>query len=159
MHKLFLSASLSVMLAFSGVQADAVKAPSEAAMTFVGQFSDDHLSGMLSRRGGQSTVFIGLVQAHGQIVDRVLELAISDAVRKYGPEWQTNMAAAWDPLMSEAELSSLTTAGAQSPHIEKYLELRAQAGQAMQGNSQELFKQIMVEVMGEVQAALKVGKE
>ncbi|MEL7153925.1 MAG: hypothetical protein AAFN51_09095 [Pseudomonadota bacterium] len=158
MHKFLLGASVSAMLAFSTVQAGEIEVPSEAAMTFVGQFSDDHLSGMLSRRGGQSTIFIGLVQAHGQIVDRVLELAISDAVRKYGPEWQANMAAAWDPLMTEAELESLTLAGAQSPYTDKYLELRSTAGQSMQASSQDLFKQIMVEVLGEVQKSLEVPK-
>ena len=158
-HNFLLSASVAMMLAVSPVHASETDTPSEAAMTFVGQFSDNHLSGMLSRLGGRSKVFIGLVQAHGQIVDRVLELAVADAVRAYGAEWQTNMAAAWDPLLSEEELTSLTTAGAQSPHTDKYLELRGQAGEAMQTSSQDLFEKIMAEVMGDVQAALKVDTQ
>ncbi len=159
MHKLFLSASLSVMLAFSGVQAGDVEAPSESAMAFVGQCSDDHLSGMLSRLGGRSKVFVGLAQVHGEIVGRVLDLAVEDAVRRYGPEWQANMAMAWEPLLTEAELDSLRIDGAQSPHTEKYLGLRAQAGQSMQSSSQELFQKILTEVVGQTQTALESTKE
>lgn len=159
MHKLLLATTLSAMLVFPAIAADDSKAPSESAMVFVGQFSNDHLSGMLSRLGGRSKVFIGLAQAHGEIVGRVLELAINDAVLKHGPQWQTNMATAWDPLLTDEEFDSLRNAGAQSPHTDKYLELRSEAGQTMQASSQELFQEIMAEVMSDVQAALESTNE
>ena len=154
-HRIIVVATLAATLTFMPARASDTTAPSDSAMTFVGQFSDDHLSGMLSRLGGRSKVFIGLAQAHGEIVGRVLDLAVEDAVRKYGPQWQQNMAQAWMPLLTDEEFDSLRNAGAQSPHTEKYLELRTTAGQSMQASSQELFQTIMAEVMEQTRTALK----
>ena len=159
MHKFLCAVSLSLTLLAGHASADEQQEPSDAALSFVGQFSDDHLSGMLSRLGGRSKVFIGLAQAHGEIVGKVLDLAVEDAVRRHGPKWQQNMATAWMPLLNDSEFDSLRTEGAQSPHTEKYLELRSVAGKSMQASSQEFFQTILSEVIAQTQDALSNTKE
>ena len=85
----------------------------------------------------------------------VFDAEIDKAVVKYGPEWQRNMARAWTPLMTDDELLSLATAGAQSPHTDKYLGLRTQAGQSMQVLSEDLFREILEEVIRNTLAELQ----
>jgi hypothetical protein len=121
--------------------------PSEAAMTFVAGFSDDHLSGMLSRIGGRSEPMMALSQLGSEVVAVVFDAEIDNAVRKYSADWQRNLALSWTPLMTDEELGSLSTAGAQSPYTDKYLELRTQAGATMQSLSQDLFQKILGEVI------------
>jgi hypothetical protein len=83
---------------------------------------------------------------------------IDRAVVKYGPAWQRNLALAWTPLLTREELSSLTTAGAHSPHTEKYLSLRGSAGQTMQQLSQDLFHEALTEVVTNTVAELTPGQ-
>jgi len=128
--------------------------PSEAALTFVAGFSDDHLSGMLSRFGGRDPRLASMAQVDGQAVAVTLDTAIAEAVRDNSDAWKRNMALAWTPLMSDAELTSLSTAGAQSPHVDKYLELRDEAGQSMQALSQDLFRGILEGVLEATVATL-----
>ncbi|MEM6904374.1 MAG: hypothetical protein AAF568_00630 [Pseudomonadota bacterium] len=128
--------------------------PSPAAMSFVAGFSDDHLSGMLSRIGGRSEALSVLAQVHGRLTGQVFDQEIDRAVAARGPEWQRNLALAWTPLMSEAELTSLTNAGAQSPHVEKYLDLRGAAGERMQELSGDLFGEILEDVVRATYARL-----
>lgn len=146
MLKTLFSALLSILLVATPVAADETD-PSMEAMTFVAGFSDDHLSGMLSRIGGRTSVMIALSQLDGGIVAAVFDAEIDRAVVKYGPAWQRNLALAWTPLLTPKELTSLTIAGAQSPHTEKYLSLRGAAGQTMQQLSQELFHEALTEVV------------
>ena len=121
--------------------------PSEAAMNFVLGFSDTHLTGMLQRIGAQQPVLVAASQINAELLVAVFEAEIAQAVKVYGPEWQRNLALSWTPLMTDDELESLTSTGASSPHTEKYLELRGEAGKTMQSLSQDLFKQILSEVV------------
>ncbi|MEM6664279.1 MAG: hypothetical protein AAF666_19115 [Pseudomonadota bacterium] len=125
----------------------AAEEPSDAAIAFAGSFSDDQLSGMLSRIGARQPTLIAMSQLHGPLVASVFDAEIDKAVEAHGTAWRRNMALAWDPLLSEGEMLSLTGEGATSPYTEKYLGLRAEAGQAMQGLSQDLFRLILAEVV------------
>jgi hypothetical protein len=122
--------------------------PSEAAMTFAGGFSGDQLAGMLSRIGARQPPLMALGQMDGSTLAAVFDAEIARAVEKHGAAWQRNMAIAWMPLMSDEELSSLTVMGGESPHVDKYLSLREQAGARMQVLSSELFQTILEEVIG-----------
>lgn len=128
--------------------------PSAAAMEFVGQFSDDHLTGMLTRIGARQGPLIAMSQLHGQLLAAVYDAEVAKAVKKHGPTWQRNMARAWTALLSEDELTSLRTDGAKSPYTEKYKGLRAEAGQRMQLLSQKFFADVLQEVMQKTVAEL-----
>lgn len=147
-------AVMCLLFAFS-MAAASDEQPSETAMEFAGQFSDEQLSGMLSRIGGGSGAMIEMSQLGGSMVADVFDLQIDAAVEKYGPQWQTNMAQAWSPLLTDEEMASLMAEGAASPYSEKYSGLRAQAGQAMQASSEDLFKEILTEVIAETQLSLQ----
>lgn len=129
-------------------------APSDAAMAFAGGFSDLHLAGMLQRIGARQPAMIAASQIDAQVLVSVFEAEIAEAVRRHGSAWQRNMALAWTPLLSDEEMLSLATAGAQSPHVEKYLALRPKAGAAMQALSGDLFEAILAEVVGNTLATL-----
>lgn len=116
-------------------------------MTFVLGFSDTHLTGMLQRIGSQQPVLVAASQVNSQLLVAVFESEIAQALKVYGPEWQRNLALSWTPLLTEDELHSLATQGAGSPYTDKYLELRSEAGKTMQSLSQDLFKQILSEVV------------
>lgn len=152
-HKLIIGV-LCLFLACSTASASDEQ-PSEAALAFAGQFSDEQLSGMLSRIGGGSQAMVELSQVGGSLVAEVFDLQIDAAVAKYGPQWQSNMAMAWQPLLSEAEMASLLAEGADSPYSDKYLGLRTEAGQAMQASSQDLFREILSEVIAETRTSLQ----
>lgn len=140
---------LVAVLALSLTPALAVDepAPSEAAMSFVGQFSDDHLSGMLSRIGATQPPMVAASQLNGALVAVVFDAEIDKAVAQYGPDWQRAMALSWTGLMTDEQFTSLTAEGADSPHTEAYLGLRAEAGQQMQQNAGQLFRKILGEVV------------
>ncbi|MEM0921807.1 MAG: hypothetical protein AAGI13_02105 [Pseudomonadota bacterium] len=134
--------------------ATAEERPSNAALTFVAAFSDAHLANMLSRFGQRSPVLGSFAQVDAQLTAEALDAAIADAIAEHGAAWRENMATAWMPLLSEAEFISLTNAGAQSPHLEKYLDLRDEAGAAMQASSEALFSEILRDVIDSSVAAL-----
>ena len=121
--------------------------PSEAAMNFVLGFSDTHLTGMLQRIGAQQPILVAASQVNAELLVAVFEAEIAQAVKVYGPDWQRNLALSWTPLLTDDELHSLATQGASSPHTDKYLELRGEAGKTMQSLSEDLFKQILSEVV------------
>ena len=152
-HKLLIGV-VCLLLAFTNAEASD-DAPSETAMAFSGQFSDDQLSGMLSRIGGSSQAMIELSQLDGNVVAEIFDLQIDAAVAKYGQQWQTNMARAWQPLLTDDEMTSLMNEGADSPYSGKYTELRTKAGQAMQASSQDLFREILGEVIAETRLSLQ----
>lgn len=156
MIKFVASALLACALSTAHLHADEAPAtePSAAAVTFVAAFSDDHLSGMLSRFGGRDPRLAAFAQIDGRVVAGTLDAAIAKAVRTNSAAWQRNMALSWIPLMSDEELTSLTNAGAQSPHVDKYLELRGEAGQSMQVLSEDLFRDILSGVLETTIAAL-----
>lgn len=155
MLKYLYAVSLAVSLCLSGLALaqDKVAAtpedPSPEAMTFAAGFSADHLSGMLSRIGARQPAMMALGQGGGAALESIFNLTIDAAVDKYGAQWQRNMALAWTPLLSPEELTSLTMAGAQSPYTEKYLGLRRQAGESMSALSQDLFQDILNEVISD----------
>ena len=144
MTAMMMVAALAGMPAPAFSQADA---PTEAAMNFVAGFSDTHLTGMLQRIGARQEIMISLSTVSGELLVAVFEAEIAQAVKVHGPKWQENLARSWVPLLTEEELTSLTVEGAQSPYTEKYLELRAQAGQSMQALSGDLFKEVLSEVI------------
>ena len=129
-------------------------APSDAAMAFVGQFSDAHLTGMLKRIGARQPTMVALSQLHGQMLAAIYDSEIEKAVKKHGPLWQTNMARAWTGLMTDAELTSLKADGAASAHTGKYQEMTPKAGARMQEMSAELFRGILAEVIKNTMTAL-----
>ena len=134
--------------------------PSAAAMDFVGQFSDAHLSAMLSRIGARQQPMVALSQLHGQMLAAVFDAEIAKSVKQYGPEWQRNLARAWTEMLTDDELTSLRADGADSPHSEKYKRLSATAGQRMQTVSQDLFRKILGEtIQNTMQALGNVGSE
>ena len=57
-------------------------------------------------------------------------------------------------MLSEAEMNSIIAEGSASPFTEKYTTLRSEAGKAMQESSQDLFRTILAEVIGETQRVL-----
>lgn len=146
-RKLVIVGMLAALLA-APVQAGEIEAdPSPAAMEFVGQFSDDHLSGMLSRIGARTETMMMLGQVNGGLAEEVFNTEIDAAVERHGDEWQRNMALSWMPLMTDEELASLTAEGADSPYADEYVAKRADAGQNMQTRSRELFEEILGEVV------------
>lgn len=132
--------------------------PSAAALEFVGLFSDRHLSGMLSRIGARQPQMLMLGQAGGRLTETVFNDQIDMAVAKYGDAWQRNMALSWDGLLDDEAFASLTAEGAESPYQAQYLSLRGAAGQAMQGLSQDLFRDILAEVIDETSQVLTVDE-
>ena len=128
-------------------------------MNFVIGFSDTHLTGMLQRIGAQQPMLVAASQINSELLVAVFEAEIAQALKVYGPQWQRNLALSWTPLLSDEELHSLTTDGASSPHTDKYLELRGQAGKTMQGLSQDLFKQILSEVVDKTMKQLGAPEE
>ena len=147
MLKTLFAGALALLLALPVRAADLPEEPSQAAMTFAAGFSQDQLSGMLSRIGARQPQMMALGQMDGSTLAAVFDVEIARAVEKHGTAWQRNMAIAWTPLLSEDELTSLTVEGAESPHVDKYLGLRDQAGQNMQALSGDLFRAILQEVM------------
>lgn len=121
--------------------------PSPAAMAFVRQFSDAHLTAMLTRIGARQEPMVALSQLHGQMLAAVFDAEVARSVEKHGPEWQRNMARAWTGLMTDEELTSLGTDGAASPYSEKYEGLSGTAGKRMQSLSQDLFRGILAETI------------
>ena len=122
-------------------------APSEAAIAFVGQFSDDHLSGMLSRVGGSQPAMVAASQLNGALVAAVFDAEIDKAVTAHGSDWQRAMAKSWTGLMTDEQFASLVEQGADSPHAETYVGLRGKAGANMQQNAGELFRTILAQVI------------
>lgn len=146
--------NILLLLIFFGLACVSVRAddaprqqPSEAAMTFVGGFSDLHFAGMLQRIGARQPKIVAASTLNAGLLAAIFEAEIAKVVRIRGPEWQRNMALAWMPLLSDEEMASLAAAGAQSPHVEKYLSNRNSAGETMQGLSSDLFKQALDEVV------------
>ncbi|MEM7190964.1 MAG: hypothetical protein AAF439_15240 [Pseudomonadota bacterium] len=156
MKKLLASIALAALLATGPATAEE---PSEAAMAFAGTFSNDQLSGMLSRIGARQPTLISLSQLHGSLLATVFDLHIDKAVAEHGAAWQRNMALAWTPLLTDEEMVSLVAEGATSPYSEKYLGLRAEAGQAMQGLSQDLFRDVLAKVIQNTVDELSVPAE
>lgn len=148
------AATLSALLIAQPVSSAEDTLPSQAALAFAGQFSDDQLSGMLSRIGGQSPAMVELSKLGGEFVAQIFDLQIDAAVSKYGDQWKRNMAAAWEPLLTADEMASILAEGAASEYSAKYTGLRSEAGRAMQGSSQELFTTILSEVIGETRRTL-----
>ena len=142
----FVLAALVAVSMSPGWAAD-VAEPSGAALTFVGQFSDDHLSGMLSRAGARQPALIAASQLNGQLVAAVFDAEIDRAVAQYGPDWQRAMAQSWMGLLNDEQFTSLVADGAESPHADAYVGLRNEAGGNMQKNAGELFQKILAEVM------------
>lgn len=133
----------------SGVEGAAVDHPaSDAAMAFVSEFSDGHLSGMLSRVGGQSEAMRTLAEIDPTMVAAAFDAEIDVAVERHGDAWAQKLAAAWAPLLSDAEMRSLADEGAASPFAEKYLAARDQAAARMAELSQDLFRRTLGEVIG-----------
>jgi hypothetical protein len=58
----------------------------------------------------------------------VFDAEIDAAVERHGDEWVRNLALAWDPLLTDAEMRSLVEQGAGSPHAEKYAGPRRGGG-------------------------------
>lgn len=153
------AALLALLLACLGTAAGAEAAagppqPSEAALAFVEEFSDDHLSGMLSRIGGQSEAMRTLSQIDGRLLAATFDAEIDAAVARHGDEWARNLALAWSPLLTESEMASLVDRGAASPHADTYREAREAASARMADLSRDLFAQILQEVVAATLAAL-----
>lgn len=153
MHR-FAAALFAAALMAAPAAAQQAEEPGPAALAFARQFSDDHLSGMLSRIGGRSEALRALAEFDGQVVATVFDAQIDAAVRQYGDEWARNMALAWAPLLSEAEMASLVEQAAKSPFADKYVASREAAAAAMAERSADLFGQVLQEVVADTIATL-----
>ncbi|MEM0987714.1 MAG: hypothetical protein AAGK00_02450 [Pseudomonadota bacterium] len=154
MFRIFSAFVLALVLSGPTLADETPPEPSAASMAFVGQFSDNHLSGMLSKFGGRMPSLMAYSQLGGEMVATVLDAHIDAAVDKYGDVWQQNLALSWGGLMNDAELASLTEKGAESPYAARYGEVAPQAAQAMQEMSGALFQQILGEVVAATETAL-----
>ncbi|HSF94148.1 MAG TPA: hypothetical protein VLA52_03910 [Thermohalobaculum sp.] len=134
------AALLAALLTAAPAAADE-SAPAPEAVTFVAGFADDLFAGMLARYGMQAPQLAALAEVHGdEAVAPIFQSEIVRAVREHGPVWRHNLALAWTPLLTAEELRSLTLSGSASPHLEKYMGLRADAGSAMQALSGDLLQ-------------------
>lgn len=88
-----------------------------------------------------------------QLVDQELRPVIA----KYQPQWDKNLAAAWNPLLSQEEMNSLLELKRQSPYASKYQAAGAQAGKVMMFSSEDLLKGALGEAM--ISAWNKVSAE
>lgn len=147
-RKILIAGLVTGLLAAPATSGEIAEAASPAAISFAGQFSDDHLSGMLSRIGARTETMMMLGQLNGRLTEQVFNAEIDAAVARHGDAWRLNMARAWTSLMSDEELASLVADGAASPHADKYLAQRNTAGDTMQALSQDLFAEILREVLG-----------
>ncbi len=121
--------------------------PGPAALAFVEQFSDDHLSGMLSRIGAHNEAMRALAEFDSKAVAIAFDAEIDEAVRQYGDQWARNMALAWEPLLTDAEMASLVELGADSPYADKYVASRDAAAASMAELSRDLFREILQQVL------------
>ncbi len=121
--------------------------PSDAAMAFVDEFADDHLSGMLSRIGGQSEALRTLSQIDARLLAAAFDAEIDAAVERHGDAWARNLAMAWSPFLTDAQMASLAEEGAASPYADSYVENRGAAAARMAELSQDLFERILQEVV------------
>ncbi|MGD1926025.1 MAG: hypothetical protein ACFB03_17840 [Paracoccaceae bacterium] len=163
MVRLFFAALFSFVLCAAHVThaaEDTTKAePSEAALAFVGQFSDNQLSGMLSRVGARTETMMMLGQVNGRLTEQIFNAEIDAAIDRHGDAWRRNMALAWTPLLTDDEMLSLAADAQLSPHTEKYASLRTDAGRAMQDLSGDLFRQILQEVVSNTFATVKAAAD
>ncbi|MEM9063469.1 MAG: hypothetical protein AAGD13_23660 [Pseudomonadota bacterium] len=162
MAKILIALVLSALLGLSPAvpAADETRVqPSDAAIAFAGQFSDDQLSGMLSRIGARTETMMMLGQVNGRLTEQVFNAEIDAAVERHGDTWQRNMALAWTPLLTDEEMLSLAADAQLSPHAEKYAGLRNDAGRTMQSLSGELFQQILQEVVANTFRTVKAAAE
>jgi hypothetical protein len=142
-----LAALLCALLAAPSAKA-AEGDPAPEAVAFVAGFADDLFAGMLAQFGMQAPELAALAEVHGhERVAKFFQAEIVRAVGKYGAIWRRNLALAWTPLLTAAELESLTTIGSQSPYLDKYMGLRVTAGGAMQELSSELLQTALREVV------------
>lgn len=146
--------ALALMLLACPAAAEERGTPGDAALDFAAAFADDHLSGMLSRIGGGSEALRQLSLIHAALVATTFDAEIDAAVERHREAWTRNLAAAWEPLLSPAEMRSIATDGATSPHAGKFAEHRDEAAAAMADSSGELFRAILDEVMGNTMDAL-----
>ena len=102
---------------------------------------------MLSRIGMQNVALRALAEFDGPAVATAFDAQIDAAVRQYSGQWAHNLALAWDPLLTDAEMASLLDEGAGSPYAEKYVAGREAAAASMSELSSELFGQILQEVV------------
>ena len=144
---LLAAAALACLLLAAPVAPAGEGAPAPEALAFVAGFSDQHLAEMLASGAGNSPQIASLAASDYDSVAQALDAEIGLAIARYGPGWQHNMALAWTPLMTGDEFTSLALAGAQSPHVEKYLSLRSSAGQSMQALSQQLYETALQDVV------------
>jgi hypothetical protein len=87
----------------------------------------------------------------------LVEQELFPVIAKYQPQWDKNLATAWNQLLSEEEMRSLLELKRQSPYASKYQAAGIQAGQAMKASSEDLLKGALGEAM--ISAWNKVSAE
>jgi hypothetical protein len=85
--------ALVLLLGAAGQAAPAPHAR-ETPIAFVSEFSDAHLSGMLSRIGGQTEARRTLSRADARILATAFDAALAAAVGRHGDAWARNLARA-----------------------------------------------------------------
>ena len=121
--------------------------PSAAALAFAEELAGPHLSGMLARIAAGTQVMRALGELDGPAVATVLTAQIDAAVRRHRDDWARELAVAWSPLLSDAEMRSLAAEGQDSPHADSYSANRDAAAARMAELSQGLFQSILGEVV------------
>lgn len=111
----------------------------------------ENLAGMTYQFAKLTTTYRGVEVTIGtQKADELLRSEIVAALPKYQEQWNKNLAQAWAPLMTNAEIESVTTEKQQSPFSGKFVSLQDKAGAAMKIKSEPLLKDVLADVLGHV---------
>jgi len=108
----------------------------------------ENLSGMTYTFAKATTTYKGVEAKLGQQkADELLRAEIAVAVPKHQEQWNRNLAQAWAPLMTPAELDSVASDRQKSPFASKFASLQERAGASMKVNSEPLLKTVLTEVL------------
>jgi hypothetical protein len=108
----------------------------------------ENLAGMTYNFAKVTTTYRGIEATLGpQKADEILRAEIAVTVPKHQEQWNRNLAQAWAPLMTSAELDSVVADKQKSPFASKFVSLQDRAGATMKVNSEPLLKTVLTEVL------------
>lgn len=111
----------------------------------------ENLAGMTYQIAKTTTTYKGIETTLGpQKADELLRAEVAVVVPKYQEQWNRNLAQAWVPLMTSAEIDSVASDKQKSPFASKFVSLQDRAGTAMKANSEALLKTVLTEVLTDV---------
>jgi hypothetical protein len=81
--------------------------------------------------------------------DRIVSEEITALLPKYQPEWDENLARAYEKSFSEEELASLVADGPTSQYVEKVKAQQATVGSEMRSTSEPIVAALVTEALKE----------